>query len=166
MTWLDSCAIKYGITAWKLCTRALVLFRVCMGPNKPGKSLNFILTFSRTGKSRKKTSGPGKSCILEKSLKFTSEKGYRSCVLQCFVTYFLLFWCGASWIEFLGSMVNFEPCCQVKENIWFICLSSAREEEKSNFPNWSWTPGVLIHIRHWMWYSILWQLYFHQQSLK
>ena len=32
-----------------------------MGPNKPGKSLNFILTFSRTGKSRKKTSGPGKS---------------------------------------------------------------------------------------------------------
>ena len=81
---------------------------------------------------------------MEKSLKFTSEKGYRSCVLQCFVTYFLLFWCGASWIEFLGSMVNFEPCCQVKENILFICLSSAREEEKSNFPNWSWNPGVLI----------------------
>ena len=32
-----------------------------MGPEKPGKSQNFLFTFSRTGESQKKTSGPGKS---------------------------------------------------------------------------------------------------------
>ena len=31
-----------------------------MGPGKPGKSWNFILAFSRTGKSWKKATGPGK----------------------------------------------------------------------------------------------------------
>ena len=48
------------------------------GSLKPGKSCNFILTFSRTRKSwKKKTTGPGKiNLSLEKSLKFFSEKGY------------------------------------------------------------------------------------------
>ena len=35
--------------------------RVRTGPGKPGKSWNFILAFSRTGKSWKKFTGPGKS---------------------------------------------------------------------------------------------------------
>ena len=35
----------------------LVSNRVCMGP---GQSWNFIVAFSRTGKSRKKTTDPGK----------------------------------------------------------------------------------------------------------
>ena len=35
-------------------------YRVRMGPGKPGKSLNFIMGFSRTGKSRKKATGPVK----------------------------------------------------------------------------------------------------------
>ena len=34
--------------------------RVHMGPGKPGKSWNFIVAFSRTGKSWKKATGPGK----------------------------------------------------------------------------------------------------------
>ena len=34
--------------------------RVRTGPGKPGKSWNFIVTFSRTGKSWKKATGPGK----------------------------------------------------------------------------------------------------------
>ena len=35
--------------------------RVRTGPGKPGKSWNFVMAFSRTGKSRKKATGPGKS---------------------------------------------------------------------------------------------------------
>ena len=31
-----------------------------MGPRKPGKSWNFIVSFSRTGKSWIKATGPGK----------------------------------------------------------------------------------------------------------
>ena len=31
-----------------------------MGPGKPGKSWNFIMAFSRTGKSWEKVTGPGK----------------------------------------------------------------------------------------------------------
>ena len=34
--------------------------RVCTGPGKPGKSWNFIVALSRTGKSWKKATGPGK----------------------------------------------------------------------------------------------------------
>ena len=34
--------------------------RVSTGPGKPGKSLNFIMVFSRSGKSLKKATGPGK----------------------------------------------------------------------------------------------------------
>ena len=34
--------------------------RVRTGPGKPGKSWNFIMAFSRTGKSLKKATGPGK----------------------------------------------------------------------------------------------------------
>ena len=34
--------------------------RVRTGPGKPGKSWNFIMAFSRTGKSWKKATGPGK----------------------------------------------------------------------------------------------------------
>ena len=33
---------------------------VCTGPGKPGRSWNFIMAFSRTGKSWKKATGPGK----------------------------------------------------------------------------------------------------------
>ena len=36
-------------------------FRVRTGPGKPGKSWNFVMAFSRTGKSWKKATGPGKS---------------------------------------------------------------------------------------------------------
>ena len=35
-------------------------YRVRMGPGTPGKSWNFIVAFSRTGKSWKKATGPGK----------------------------------------------------------------------------------------------------------
>jgi len=35
------------------------MYRVCMGPGKPGKSWNFVVAFSRTGKSWKKATGPG-----------------------------------------------------------------------------------------------------------
>ena len=35
--------------------------RVRTGPGKPGKSWNFVLPFSRTGKSWKMATGPGKS---------------------------------------------------------------------------------------------------------
>ena len=31
-----------------------IVNRVCMGPEKPGKSQNFLLTFSRTGESQKR----------------------------------------------------------------------------------------------------------------
>jgi len=33
--------------------------RVCTGPGKPGKSWNFTVAFSRTGKSWKRATGPG-----------------------------------------------------------------------------------------------------------
>ena len=39
---------------------ALRRYRVRTGPGKPGKSWNFVMTFSRTGKSWKKATGPGK----------------------------------------------------------------------------------------------------------
>ena len=35
-------------------------YRVHTGPGKPGKSWNFIMAFSRSGKSWKKATGPGK----------------------------------------------------------------------------------------------------------
>jgi len=35
-------------------------YMVCTGPGKPGKSWNFIVAFSRTGKSWKKAAGPRK----------------------------------------------------------------------------------------------------------
>ena len=35
-------------------------YRVHMGPGKPGKSWNFNVAFSRTGKSWKRATGPGK----------------------------------------------------------------------------------------------------------
>ena len=61
------------------------------GSWKPGKSCNFILTFSRTRKSwKKKTTGPGKIDLsLEKSLKFFSEKGYEPCQIVWFFSVFL-----------------------------------------------------------------------------
>ena len=37
------------------------MYRVRTGPVKPGKSWNFVMAFSRTGKSWKKATGPGKS---------------------------------------------------------------------------------------------------------
>ena len=36
------------------------IYRVGTGPGKPGKSRNFVVAFSRTKKSWKKASGPGK----------------------------------------------------------------------------------------------------------
>ena len=36
------------------------LLRIRTGPRKPGKSWNFIMAFSRTGKSWKNATGPGK----------------------------------------------------------------------------------------------------------
>ena len=44
--------------------------RVRMGPGKPGKSWNFIVAFSRTGESWKRTTGPGK---FWKSVKLKSK---------------------------------------------------------------------------------------------
>ena len=35
-------------------------YKVPTGPGKPGKSWNFIMAFSRTGKSWKNATGPGK----------------------------------------------------------------------------------------------------------
>ena len=40
--------------------RQFEYYRVRTGPGKPGKSWNFVVTFSRTGKSWKKATGPGK----------------------------------------------------------------------------------------------------------
>ena len=48
--------------AWQMVNSIdLDLHRVRTGPGKPGKSWNFVMAFSRTGKSWKKASGPGKS---------------------------------------------------------------------------------------------------------
>jgi len=57
-----------GILIWSAKVKHKILlslsspyvYRVCMGPGKPGKSWNFIVTFSRTGKSWKRATGPGK----------------------------------------------------------------------------------------------------------
>ena len=38
----------------------IAYIRVGMGPGKPGKSWNFIMAFSRTGKSWKNVTGCGK----------------------------------------------------------------------------------------------------------
>ena len=43
-----------------LSCHSLNSLRVRTGPGKPGKSWNFIMAFSRTGKSWKKATGPGK----------------------------------------------------------------------------------------------------------
>ena len=43
-----------------ICSHFLAESRVRTGPGKPGKSWNFIMAFSRTGKSWKKATGPGK----------------------------------------------------------------------------------------------------------
>ena len=47
--------------------RLLTIDRVHMGPGKPGKSWNFILKFSRTGKSWKKTTG-ARNLFLKKGM--------------------------------------------------------------------------------------------------
>ena len=38
----------------------MTIYRVRTGPGKPGKSWNIIMSFSRSGKSWKKATGPGK----------------------------------------------------------------------------------------------------------
>ena len=48
-----------GITPGEITDRSLWC-RVRTGPGKPGKAWNFIMAFSRTGKSWKKATGPGK----------------------------------------------------------------------------------------------------------
>jgi len=40
--------------------KGLYFLRVHTGPGKPGKSWNFTVAFSRTGKSWKRATGPGK----------------------------------------------------------------------------------------------------------
>ena len=53
-----------------------------MGPGNPGKSWNFIITFSRTGKSWKNTAGPGKSwksVKLNKVIKFSQKSKMSKC---------------------------------------------------------------------------------------
>ena len=45
---------------WLISDRDSSLYRVRTGPGKPGKSWNFTIAFSRTGKSWKKSTGPGK----------------------------------------------------------------------------------------------------------
>jgi len=44
----------YLKVVWDICNR------VCTGPGKSGKSWNFVVAFSRTGKCWKKATGPGK----------------------------------------------------------------------------------------------------------
>ena len=44
----------------KLQAKLTAMDRVRTGPGKPGKSWNFIMTFSRTGTSWKKATDPGK----------------------------------------------------------------------------------------------------------
>ena len=41
--------------------KSVIFSRARTGPGKPGKSWNFVMAFSRTGKSWKKATGPGKS---------------------------------------------------------------------------------------------------------
>ena len=51
--------------------------RVRTGPGNPGKSWNFIIAFSRTGKSWKSNAGPGKSwksVKLNKVIKFSLKQ--------------------------------------------------------------------------------------------
>lgn len=53
------------------------MYRVRTGPGNPGKSWNFIIAFSRTGKSWKSNAGPGKSwksVKLNKVIKFSLKQ--------------------------------------------------------------------------------------------
>ena len=52
--------MKIYYTLWLNDRQPVTVFRVRTGPGKPGKSWNFIMAFSRTGKSWKKATGPGK----------------------------------------------------------------------------------------------------------
>ena len=49
-------------------------YRLRTDPGKPGKSWNFIMAFSRTGKSWKKATGPGK---VWKSVKHNLKKNMK-----------------------------------------------------------------------------------------
>lgn len=54
-----------------------LVHRVRTGPGNPGKSWNFIIAFSRTGKSWKSNAGPGKSwksVKLNKVIKFSLKQ--------------------------------------------------------------------------------------------
>ena len=50
-----------GFEPWLGTLCCVLRYRVRTGPGKPGKSWNFVMAFSRTGKSWKKATGPGKS---------------------------------------------------------------------------------------------------------
>ena len=50
---------KVTLNCWLLDSEWKLLLPTC-GPGKPGRSWNFILAFSRTGKSLKRAAGPGK----------------------------------------------------------------------------------------------------------
>ena len=59
-----------------------LIYKVRTGPGNPGKSWNFIITFSRTGKSWKNTAGPGKSwksVKLNKVIKFSQKSKMSKC---------------------------------------------------------------------------------------
>ena len=53
-------AISHRLVSKRTLGKIKTTYRVRMGPGKPGKYWNFIMAFSRTGKSWKKATGPGK----------------------------------------------------------------------------------------------------------
>ena len=57
---LPSLFLIVSLEARNLVEQEEAKYRVRTGLGKPGKSWNFVVAFSRTGKSWKKATGPGK----------------------------------------------------------------------------------------------------------
>ena len=60
-SWVPRC--QSSPSSWRsffFSVHSAAVNRVRTGPGKPGKSWNFFVAFSRTGKSWKKATGPGK----------------------------------------------------------------------------------------------------------
>lgn len=77
---LPNCSLIKLQHAQVACAR--LIFRVHTGPGNPGKSWNFIIAFSRTGKSWKSNAGPGKSwksVKLNKVIKFSQKSKMSKC---------------------------------------------------------------------------------------
>ena len=60
-TWVTCLPVHSRCTGAFMCLCEVTFYRVRTGHGNPGKSWNFILAFSRTGKSWKINAGPGKS---------------------------------------------------------------------------------------------------------